>query len=167
MHAVYRVTRGALLRSSRARAPVGGLFCSTPHTEAPDVWMHPLPLTSPAHASLVDVDVGLTAQLLDAIGDVEAIEWTAPVEPQRVVARLSWSGFTRTASDELYHAVWANARGVRSVALPVSGTVLARNEQVGAAPRALDEHTWLVKLRVDREELERWRATRSSLSVWD
>ena len=62
----------------------------------------------------------------------------------------------RTASDELYHATWANAKGACRVLLPLPARVLAVNDAL--APDALDERTWLAKLRVRRSVWDAWRA---------
>ena len=66
----------------------------------------------------------------------------------------------RTASDELYHAVWKNTTGVRPVSSPLPGHVVAVNRDL--APGQLDETTWLARLRVRRSAWDAatasWRA---------
>ena len=75
----------------------------------------------------VTLTVGLTERAFDLIGDVRRVE--NPAEPGASVpagaplAKLHWEGFRRTASDELYHAVWANAEGIRALSLPFPSTV--------------------------------------------
>ena len=75
-------------------------------------------------------------------------------------ARADAPAAQRTASDELYHAVWANAVGVRRVSSPVAGQLLAVNEAL--SPSQLDETTWLARLRVRRSAWDAatnaWRA---------
>jgi hypothetical protein len=61
----------------------------------------------------------------------------------------------RTASDELYHATWANATGVRRVLLPLPARLLAVNSDLD--PAALDERTWLARLHVRRSVWDTWR----------
>ena len=58
------------------------------------------------------------------------------------------SAAQRSASDELYHAVWANTKGVLSVSSPLAGQLVALNNSL--APAALDETTWLARVRVRR-----------------
>ena len=66
----------------------------------------------------------------------------------------------RTASDELYHAVWANTTGVRRVSSPLAGQLVAVNDRL--QPKMLDETTWLARLRVRRSAwdaaTDAWRA---------
>ena len=75
-------------------------------------------------------------------------------------ARADAPAAQRTASDELYHAVWANAVGVRRVSSPLAGQLLAVNDAV--QPSQLDETTWLARLRVRRSAWDAatnaWRA---------
>ena len=75
-------------------------------------------------------------------------------------ARADAPAAQRTASDELYHAVWANATGVRRVSSPLGGQLLAVNHAL--APSQLDETTWLARLRVRRSAWDAathaWRA---------
>jgi hypothetical protein len=69
---------------------------------------------------------------------------------------LPATNLQRTASDELYHATWANATGVRRVLLPLPARLLAVNS--GLDPAALDERTWLARLHVRRSVWDTWRA---------
>ena len=75
--------------------------------------------------------VALSDRAFDLIGDAERMEPVAAtgVEVKRgeAVARVRWSGFERTAGDELYHAKWANSSGTREVPAPFSGTVVRYN----------------------------------------
>ncbi len=56
----------------------------------------------------------------------------------------------RTASDELYHAVWATTEGKHRVDLPMDARITELNKSL--EPSEVDEHTWLARLRVSREE---------------
>lgn len=142
-----------LLRAAAASLQRRGCSASA------EVWLRAAPPGAVAPPpGTADVLVGLTPALLDALGDVTAVEVAppGPVTPPAPLARLSWSALTRSASDELYHATWGHAAGVRDVVLPLAATLIER----GAAPRPaeLDETTVLARLRVDAAELERWRA---------
>jgi len=76
---------------------------------------------------------------------------------------IQWEGFARTASDELYHAVWRNVTGTRSVEMPFAARVLRYNHQVLADPGQLlaadeERENWLVQLEVPAETLQLLRS---------
>jgi hypothetical protein len=62
----------------------------------------------------------------------------------------------RSASDELYHATWRNAKGVRRVAVPLPARLLSLNSSLTAG--GLDEQAWLARLLVRRTAWEAWCA---------
>ncbi len=73
----------------------------------------------------VSVSVAVSDFGFDKIGDVLAIEKKAEKEAPKTfiknetsLATLKWSGFHRTAADELYHSLWSNVNGVRDLKLP-------------------------------------------------
>ena len=73
----------------------------------------------------VSVSVALSDFGFDKIGDVLAIEKKAEKEAPKTFIKnetplvtLKWSGFHRTAADELYHSLWSNVNGVRDLKLP-------------------------------------------------
>ena len=73
----------------------------------------------------VSVFVALSDFGFDKIGDVLAIEKKAEKEAPKTFIKnetplvtLKWSGFHRTAADELYHSLWSNVNGVRDLKLP-------------------------------------------------
>ena len=70
---------------------------------------------------------------------------------------LTWEGFTRTASDELYHAVWANSSGVRKFSLPFQSEVIGFNQDAVADPYKVvgpSEKGWIVEVKVSKQVLE-------------
>ena len=72
------------------------------------------------------------------------------------LAHMHWEGFKRTASDELYHAVWANTSGERGISLPFAAKVVEYNpaaledpyKVIGPSPEG-----WLVRVEVTSAEL--------------
>ena len=120
-------------------------------TEAPE------PSTSGANHEFVFVRVGLADRAFDEIGDVKVIAGVAAVGSRlrrhENICVLSWEGFKRTASDELYHAVWANASGDRDFAVPFPCEVVDFNASALADPYSVvcsTEKGWIVEVRVTR-----------------
>jgi hypothetical protein len=106
------------------------------------------PGDTPAQAVLADLHWdGFMARARDAL----VLRCCALAEPH---SRLACA--QRTASDELYHATWANASGVRRVLLPLPARVLALNTAL--QPDALDERAWLAQLHVRRSVWDAWQA---------
>ena len=119
------------------------------------------PSTSGASDAFVLVRVGLADRAFDEIGDVKAIarlaETGTSVCRGENVCVLRWEGFKRTASDELYHAVWANASGDRDFTAPFTCDVVAFNEKALADPYGVvcgTEKGWIVEVRVTRGALQ-------------
>ncbi|KAG1662679.1 hypothetical protein FOA52_014605 [Chlamydomonas sp. UWO 241] len=80
------------------------------------------------------------------------------VPPGAALAAVQWSGFSRTASDELYHAVWAHSQGSRTVTLPFAATVEGVNPVLQAQPDELlstDVAHWVVRVRVQASDFAR------------
>ena len=135
------VVRGRAARVRRLRGPRGGAHvhaharnpAPARRTEAPE------PSTSGASDEFVFVRVGLADRAFDEIGDVKVIAAVAAagsrLRRDENVCVLSWEGFKRTASDELYHAVWANASGDRRFAAPFA--VRSRRDQRERARRSV------------------------------
>jgi glycine cleavage system H lipoate-binding protein len=124
-------------------------------TEAPE------PSTSGASDEFVFVRIGLADRAFDEIGDVKAIAAVAAagsrLRRDENVCVLSWEGFKRTASDELYHAVWANASGDRRFAAPFACEVVEINASALADPYGVvcgTEKGWIAELRVTRAALQ-------------
>lgn len=80
---------------------------------------------------VVNVKVALSAHGFDKIGDVQEILKRMKEEKligmsggdeliknEEIIARMKWTGFHRTAADELYHSLWSNVNGVRDLKLP-------------------------------------------------
>jgi glycine cleavage system H lipoate-binding protein len=67
-------------------------------------------------------EIGMAERAFDIIGDVRAIETRRAVGERaragETLLEITWRGFRRTASDELYHARWANAEGKREIPAP-------------------------------------------------
>jgi glycine cleavage system H lipoate-binding protein len=110
--------------------------------------------------AFVLVRVGLADRAFDEIGDVKAITRLAEtgkrVSRGETVGVLKWEGFKRTASDELYHAVWANATGNRDFTIPFTCEILAFNEKALADPFKVvcgAEVGWIVECRVTLSEI--------------
>ena len=106
------------------------------------------------------VRVGLAERAFDEIGDVKAITRLAEtgfrLSRGETVCVLKWEGFKRTASDELYHAVWANATGNRDFTMPFTCEILAFNEKALADPFKVvcgAEVGWIVECRVTLSEI--------------
>ena len=75
----------------------------------------------------VSVAVAISDFGFDKIGDVLQIEKKVLknsqtknefIENETSLATLKWSGFHRTAADELYHSLWSNVNGTRHLKLP-------------------------------------------------
>ena len=109
----------------------------------------------------VSLRVGLTDRTFDLIGDVkgigEAVSVGDTVNSHENMLLLSWEGFTRTASDELYHAVWANTEGVRKLSLPFQSQVVGFNDDALSDPYMVvgpSEKGWIAQIKVSRQVLE-------------
>jgi|TARA_B110000977_G_scaffold11597_3_gene14971 glycine cleavage system H lipoate-binding protein len=105
--------------------------------------------------------VGLADRAFDLIGDVKGMD--KAVKVHTTIAKhenllvLRWEGFKRTASDELYHAVWANTEGVRNFRLPFQSEVVKFNKNALADPYKTvgpSEKGWIAEISVDRHVLE-------------
>mmetsp|Transcript_23980 Transcript_23980/g.75058 ORF Transcript_23980/g.75058 Transcript_23980/m.75058 type:complete len:213 (+) Transcript_23980:70-708(+) len=114
---------------------------------------------NPAETMLLEC--GITEHALDTIGDIEKFIMVAEqgeaVGPNAMLANLFWSGYVRSASDEIYHARWGNVEGTHGLSLPVGGRVIAFNQEVVEDPdKALtcSEDPWVVKLEVGTGEVE-------------
>jgi hypothetical protein len=96
--------------------------------------------------------VGIAGRGFDLMGDCRRVE---PVAQSGAMARRGetlvkahWDGFSRSASDELYHATWANASGVREVKMPFDGRVVRFNVEALKNPymNVRGPDTWLVEI---------------------
>mmetsp|Transcript_17061 Transcript_17061/g.44690 ORF Transcript_17061/g.44690 Transcript_17061/m.44690 type:complete len:170 (+) Transcript_17061:51-560(+) len=76
------------------------------------------------------------------------------------VAQISWSGYKRSASDELYHASWnEQVQGSTDIRLPFAATILEANLDVLKDPSRLllpDTVTWILRARASKYELRRY-----------
>ena len=83
-------------------------------------------------------EIGMSERAFDVIGDVRKIETRRAVGERaragETLLEISWRGFRRTASDELYHARWANAEGTREIAAPFDCVVREINEDAVRDP---------------------------------
>ncbi len=86
------------------------------------------------------VNVSISDFGFDKIGDVLAIsQENVPVQKSKKgefianetsLATLKWSGFHRTAADELYHSLWSNVNGTRNLRLPFPVTNIRFNDEM-------------------------------------
>lgn len=114
-----------------------------------------------SHNGAVTMTVGLTERAFDLIGDVKTIEALvdagAAVGAGGKIMNLHWEGFRRTASDELYHAIWANVSDYRGLSLPFAASVVDVNGRAMADPYktvTAGEGGWVVKVTASRAALE-------------
>lgn len=87
----------------------------------------------------VSVAVAISDFGFDKIGDVLVIEKKVLknagaknefIENETSLATLKWSGFHRTAADELYHSLWSNVNGTRHLKLPFPVTNVRFNDEM-------------------------------------
>merc|ERR1712216_373304 len=87
----------------------------------------------------VSVAVAISDFGFDKIGDVLHIEKKVLknagaknefIENETSLATLKWSGFHRTAADELYHSLWSNVNGTRHLKLPFPVTNVRFNDEM-------------------------------------
>jgi len=87
----------------------------------------------------VSVAVAISDFGFDKIGDVLQIEKKVLknsqtknefIENETSLATLKWSGFHRTAADELYHSLWSNVNGTRHLKLPFPVTNVRFNDEM-------------------------------------
>lgn len=83
-------------------------------------------------------EIGMAERAFDIIGDVRTIETKRAVGERaragETLLEITWRGFRRTASDELYHARWANAEGTREIPAPFDCVVREINEDAVRDP---------------------------------
>ena len=150
MRALCRISRLVASPSHRRWSTASGVATPQPtlFTKTHEVFTRSGEASSSVASGDVTLTVGLSERALDLIGDVKRVEplvalgATAPAGSH--VAHVHWDGYRRTASDELYHAVWAHAKDVRRVGLPFAATVLAFNSDEAAVT---SKHGWIVKVR--------------------
>jgi glycine cleavage system H lipoate-binding protein len=127
--------------------------------------------------SEITMTVGLTEHAFDIIGDVRAVEAvdleeeaedgdgarrrraaSAAGPSSTLLARLRWEGFKRTASDELYHASWANVSDARDVAVPFAATLVGLNAAAVREPYKMisaAESGWVARVTASRDAMRR------------
>jgi len=105
-----------------------------------------------AHGARSTYGVGMSAYAFELIGDATRVEPTRAsgetVARGETLARVHWSGYERTAGDELYHSRWANATGTRDVAAPFDCVVVRYNMDALRDPYAnvRGPETWLAEV---------------------
>ena len=110
----------------------------------------------------VSVSVAVSDFGFDKIGDVLAIEKKAEKEAPKTfiknetsLATLKWSGFHRTAADELYHSLWSNVNGVRDLKLPFRvRNVRFNDEMVQAAYKLCVPNANILECKAIGEEVK-------------
>ena len=104
-------------------------------------------------------EIAMADGAFEAIGDARLVEAVTAVgalaRRGETLARVTWSGFARTAGDELYHSVWTNATGVREVKAPFDCVVKRFNEKAmrDAYREVRGPETWLVEVEAKNGEL--------------
>eukprot|EP00873_Tetraselmis_striata_P041540 jgi/Tetstr1/461804/TSEL_000092.t1 len=105
----------------------------------------------------VTVLLGISEEGLDEFGEPTKITCVAQagqqLEKGDKLLDIHWEGFQRTASDELYHAVWDVVEGKRALKLPFAAQVCSYNAAILRDPGNLlcantEQENWLVKLRM-------------------
>ena len=143
------------------------------HTSTHEI-LRPDTSMKPPDGSVV-MTVGLTPRAFDLIGDVRHVEQTfrhfvdirGEIPDGVPLCMLHWEGFKRTASDELYHAQWANATGDRPLTLPFAAAVVAVNQSaISDAYKTItgEESGWIYKVRARPEAMETARKLRLVMS---
>jgi glycine cleavage system H lipoate-binding protein len=108
-----------------------------------------------AHGARSTYTVGMSAYAFELIGDATRVEPTRAsgetVTKGETLARVHWSGFTRTAGDELYHSRWANASGTREIAAPFDVKVVRYNMEALRDPymNVRGPETWLAEVEAE------------------
>ena len=164
-------------RGASSALDVGTLTCfrktsSFSTTSSASFEGHPAPLYTSTHEVLrpesvdpsdgaVTMTVGLTERAFDLIGDVKKIDTLVPegvaVGAGETIANLHWEGFRRTASDELYHAMWANVSDNRTISLPFAASVVGVNAAAMEDPyKAVtpSDSGWVVRVKASRAAME-------------
>lgn len=123
--AVLQRCTGPLRRGTRSASGdsgAGPLFTST-HVE-----MYP----TVSSGNTKTYRVAPSDYLLDSIGDVinsnPGGKVGTVVEAGQPLFTLDWEGYYRSASDELYHAIWENTEGSKHAVLACSATIVEVNE---------------------------------------
>lgn len=107
----------------------------------------------------VDVEVGLTDFGVDQIGNIGAINVHAkvgsPLAKGDPIADLSWTGFTITDGDELYHTRWENSKGERPLTAPFPVIEVQEvNEKALEDPDGcIVRGEWLFRMRVKNADV--------------
>ena len=95
--------------------------------------------------------VGLTRLGVENLGKVLKIQKPQPVgssvKSQSAVLQFTYEGYKRTASDELYHAVWDTIEGDLELLSPVAGIIRSFNDQELFNPL---EEDWLVDIELEK-----------------
>lgn len=125
-------------------------------------------------AENVTVTLGISDEGLDEFGEPGTVVCAAQLGEELKkgdkLLDIHWEGYQRTASDELYHAVWDVVSGTRTLTLPFAARVLEYNSEIIKEPGTLlsadsERENWLVKLEVPRASaslLERELLSRSA-----
>jgi hypothetical protein len=120
------------------------------------VWFRPVFAreNKPANKHYCHIEMGLTQRGLDDIGDVTAMKAQVSnhhdVSKNEDLATIEWEGFTRSDSDELYHATWGTFSGETTLKAPVAGKV----QSVNVVPNTflIEEDTILATLTVSADD---------------
>ena len=127
-----------------------GLYCPQRHLRLEE--------TAESAAGRRRFRLSLTPYFLDKIGDVTDLIADSSFVGRNIDAtqslgvEIKWEGYTRTAADELYHAVWSNTDAIEQLCLPFPCIVNKYNVSAG------DECGWLVEVEIDTNvvDAETW-----------
>ena len=131
------------------------------------VWLR---LLGPTRATL-----GFTRAGIDNIGSIvsarRAVDVGDRVGRGHPLVSLSWEGYSRTAADELYHAVWESTEGVADLQAPIeSMTVTKFNDLETLLDKEgplYDEDTWLCEAEFDENVALDSLLDQDSYEAWE
>ena len=129
------------------------------------VWFRPVAApasTEPVEVRhLLELEMGLTQRGLEDVGDVTAMKsmvvssnhrHPSVVSQHDDLAIIEWEGFTRSSSDELYHAQWGTFSGETRLKAPINAII----KEINVVPNTflIEEDTILATLEVETEDWE-------------
>ena len=129
------------------------------------VWFRPVaaPASTETVRHLLELEMGLTQRGLEDVGDVTAMKALITtsnhhrqhhhsVSQHDDLAIIEWEGFTRSSSDELYHAQWGTFSGETRLKAPINAII----KEINVIPNTflIEEDTILATLEVETEDWE-------------
>lgn len=132
------------------------------------VWLR---LSTPTSAKM-----GFTRAGVEQLGTVsnarQCVKVGADVKPGTPLISLFWEGYTRSAADELYHAVWESIEGATELKSPICCTLTRVNDLavlLEAQGPLNDEDVWLCEVEFDEHALSGSKSLvdESSYQKWE